>query len=95
MKFVFPVFVEESEIYITLTQNGEKVIEYTHESSGVTLEDNTVTLRMTESETSLFAADAPDSFALVQVNIIYGGDRHATRPIRVPIRKNLKAEVTA
>ncbi len=92
MKFTFPVSVEGSKLYITLTQNGEKIIEYTDESAGVFIADNTVTLTMTVSETSLFSADSPDAFALMQINLVFGGERHATRPMRVPIRKNLKSE---
>lgn len=92
MKFTFPVSVEESELYITLTQNGKKIIEYTEKSSGVSRKDNTVTLKMVPSETSLFSAANTDAFALVQINLIFGGERHATRPIRIPIHANLKAE---
>lgn len=92
MKFTFPVSVEESELYITLTQNGETVIEYTEESSGVSVCKDTVTLKMTPSETSLFSAANTDAFALVQINLVADGERHATRPIKFPVRANLKAE---
>lgn len=93
MKFTFPVSVEESKLYITLTQNGTRIIEYTEASTGVTLEQNTVTLKMIPGETALFTADDPDAFALVQLNLIFtDGERHATRPMRVPVRANLKSE---
>ena len=91
MKFTFPVSIEESKLYITLTQNGERIIEYTEESYGVTLEENTVTLKMTPDETALFDAAETDAFALVQINLIFDNERHATRPMRVPVRANLKA----
>lgn len=92
MKFTFPVSVEESTVYITLTQNGTKIIEYTEASPGVTLSENVITLKMNPGETALFSADETDAFALVQINLIFDGERHATRPMRVPIRKNLKSE---
>lgn len=95
MKFTFPVSVEESKLYITLTQNGTRILEYTETSPGVTLEENTVTVKMLPGETALFTADEPDAFALVQVNLIFDGERHATRPMRVPIRANLKAEAAS
>ncbi len=92
MKFTFPVSVEESNVYITLTQNGERIIEYTEASPEVTLAENTVTLKMTPGETALFDAAETDAFALVQINLLFDGERHATRPMRVPVRANLKSE---
>ncbi len=58
----------------------------------MSISGNELTLKMTPAETSLFSAEQTDAFALLQINVVKDGERRATRPIRIPVRANLKAE---
>lgn len=58
----------------------------------MTVSENIVTLQMTPEETGKFSAGMPGACAIAQINLVIDGVRRATRPVRIPIYANLKAE---
>ncbi len=93
IKFKFPIPVEKMKASVILSQNGSRILEFTSGSSSLTLSENEIILSLTPSETGKFSANDKNSFAIAQINLLYEGVRHATRPVRIPIHSNLKAEV--
>ncbi|MCD7787528.1 MAG: hypothetical protein LUH59_01175 [Firmicutes bacterium] len=90
--FIFDESVEDAKIYITFSQGGRTVIEYSSGDGSIELSDCTVSLSMTPDETGLFDAGARACGAVVQCNVIKDGTRRATRPVKIPVHMNLKAE---
>lgn len=90
--FVFDESVEDATIYITFSQGGRTLIEYSSDDGSIELSDCTATLSMTPDETGLFDADARARGTVVQCNVIKDGTRRATRPVKIPVHMNLKAE---
>lgn len=78
---------------VTLSQNGAVVLEYTDDSSSVSKSENEIILFLTQEDTGKFSPAAPNAFAVAQINLLYEGVRHATRPVRIPVHSNLKTEV--
>ncbi len=93
IKFTFPIPIDRMKAAVTLSQNGSVVLEYTDESPCLSKLENELTLSLTPTDTGKFSPAGPNAFAVAQINLLYEGVRHATRPVRIPVYSNLKAEV--
>lgn len=84
------------EIQITYKQDNAQIIKHAQNGvlpSGMTFDDKDVIIKLTQTETKLFA---PNEFVNVQIRVLTtGGDAYASRVFKVNINDVLNDEVLA
>ena len=83
---------EISDLWLTYSQDGEKVLEKTHKAGDFTVEGMVWSVQLTQEETKLFKADTAEA----QIRILFAdGTSLPSRTFRLPVLPVLNDEVMA
>ena len=92
--FVFPENIDPAELdwlRLTYAQNGEILFE--KELADMTIDGQTVSIKLTQEETKLFSAQNLNSYVQVQMRVGIGDTAMATKIYNVPVADVLNGEV--